>query len=138
MKKMIAMTGFLFLVILLINSCGGPLSKSASPSDVVKKAYDLMASKDYKAVAELYVSEEGKPLTTDESKKMEGLLGMASSKNEEKGGIKEVQIIEESISEDGNKAEVKSKIIFNNGTEDTDHAKLVKVDGKWYFVLSLN
>ena len=49
----------------------------------------------------------------------------------DEGGIKTIEIIEEDINEAGDKAKVKSKIIYINGVEEKLAFEFVMEDGKW-------
>jgi hypothetical protein len=53
---------------------------------------------------------------------------------EEKKGLKDVQILEETISEDGNQANLKVKFVYGDGTEEESTQDMVKQDGKWKMV----
>ena len=48
-----------------------------------------------------------------------------------KGGVTDIEVLSEEISEDGNSAVVKMKITYGNGESEEDETKLVLVDGKW-------
>lgn len=121
-----------FLAIVIFNFSACSSENGDSPSEVVKESYKLLKNKNYEKLAKLYVTADGKKLTQDEEKKVEGLLGMAYSQNEEKGGVENVVIDNEEIMEDGNKAKVKYTVTFGNGNTDTETATLFKIDGKWY------
>ena len=54
---------------------------------------------------------------------------------EKKGGIKDIEILSETISEDGNTAVVKTKTTFGNGETEEGDQKMVKKDGKWLMSL---
>ena len=66
---------------------------------------------------------------------IEGLIGDKTKKMmEEKKGLKDVQILEETISEDGNEANLKVKFVYGDGTEEESTQDMVKQDGKWKMV----
>ena len=50
---------------------------------------------------------------------------------EEKGGVKSVEATGETISEDGNTANVQLKIVYGDGSEKSEDVKMVKVEDKW-------
>ena len=51
---------------------------------------------------------------------------------EKKQGLKSYEVLSEEISEDGNSATVKMKMVYGDGSEDTQDLKLVKNDdGDW-------
>ena len=45
--------------------------------------------------------------------------------------MKSVEATGETISEDGNTANVQLKIVYGDGSEKTEDVKMVKVDDKW-------
>ena len=107
-------------------------SSTSSPGDTVVKAYDLIKANQAKKVAAMYVTGKGEKLSEAETKKMEGLVPMAIEQWNKKDGLKNVEVSEEIIEEDGNSAKVKFTVHFNNGETDNEKAKLVKIDGKWF------
>lgn len=116
-------------IIFSLSSCGS----GSSPSDTIKKAYDLMKAKEYEKVTTLYVTRDGKKFTEEEAKKMEGLFGMAAKEQfDTKDGLKNIVIDEETIDEDGNGAKVVYTVNFKNGDSDKEDARLIKIDGKWF------
>ena len=46
-------------------------------------------------------------------------------------GIKNIEITEETIAEDGKSAKIKFTVHFNNGETDNENADLLNIDGKW-------
>ena len=51
---------------------------------------------------------------------------------EKKQGLKSYEVLSEEISEDGNSATVKMKMVYGDGSEDTQDLKLFKNDdGDW-------
>ena len=51
---------------------------------------------------------------------------------EKKQGLKSYEVLSEEISEDGKSATVKMKMVYGDGSEDTQDLKLVKNDdGDW-------
>lgn len=135
MKNSTIYTVLLTLIITIgLFSCGS----GNSPSSTVLKSFDLMKSKDYEKIAAMYVNKDGEKLSEEEAKKIEGLIGMGAKEHEKEGGIDNVTIDEETISEDGKEATVDFTIHYKNGETDKDDADLINVDGKWYMVLNMN
>ena len=128
----------LSLVFVLIAISFTSCSKGSSPGDVIKKSYDLIKAKKYEAVTKLYVKKGGEKLSKDEAKKIEGLFGMAASEMDKKDGYKSITIESEDISEDGNSANVEYTIEYKNGDKDEQDSKLLKVNGKWFILFSMN
>ncbi len=114
------------------NSC----SSSSSPGDTVVKLYDLMKANQPEKVAALYVSHKGEKFSEAETKKIEGLIAMAAEQWDKKEGLKNIEITEEIIEEDGNSAQVKFITNFKNGDSENEKAKLVKIDGKWFIKIN--
>ena len=110
-------------------------SSTSSPGDTVIKVYDLIKSNKGEQAAAMHVTSKGEKLSKDELKKMAGLAGMAVEQWNEKGGLKNVEVTEETIEEDGNSAKVKFTIHFKNGETDDEKANLLKKDGKWFLQL---
>jgi hypothetical protein len=137
MKKQIHLMQAILLVLVMgLFACGGGGSLiSNSPSDVVKKGIKLFDEKKYDDVVKLYAKKDGTKLTEEESAKVKGLLAMAAKQQESKQGLKDVEIVEETIASDGNNATVKYKIFYNNGDSTSDKTPLVKIDGDWFMVL---
>jgi hypothetical protein len=116
-------------VVFSVSSCGS----GSAPSDTIKKAYDLMKTKDFEKVTALYVTRDGEMFSEEEAKKMEGLLGMAAKEEfDSKDGLKNIVIDEETIEEDGQTAKVKYTVHFKNGETEKEDVQLIKIDGKWF------
>lgn len=115
-------------------SCSGVSSNS--PSKAVISLYEKMKNKDFEKVAKMYVTKEGKQLSEDEAKKIEGLLGMGSKEYEKKGGLDNITIDEEKINDDGTSAKVDFTVHYKNGDTDKEHVSLIKVNGDWLFQIT--
>ena len=61
--------------------------------------------------------------------KLKQMLIEAKSGLDEKGGIDDIEVLEENVNDQ--KAEVKMKITYGNGTSDTETTKMIKIDDKW-------
>ncbi len=129
----------LITAIFALVSCGeGGLGGSSSPSDVVKISVGPMVDGNYDALVALYVNKNGEELSKEEQDKMKAIMPQIKEEMDKKGEIKEVIILEETISEDGTTATVKSHVIWGNGEkgEESD-AKLIKVNGKWRLIFEI-
>ncbi|MCX6288045.1 MAG: DUF4878 domain-containing protein [Bacteroidetes bacterium] len=138
MKKInvcLILTGL--LLAFLLTSCGGGGGGiiSKTPSDVVKTALNNLKAKDYPGVIKYYVRKDGVAFTKEDTQKFTGLCTWATQEYEKKQGLKDIQILEEKISEDGLTATVKYKLQFNNGTDSDDKVNLKKVNGDWFIVI---
>ena len=108
-------------------------SAPATPSDAAVEYYQCVANGDYEAFANAIHYDTTDPEEIAEGKAM--IISLykekAAPKMEEKGGVKSVEATGETISEDGNTANVQLKIVYGDGSEKTEDVKMVKVDGKW-------
>lgn len=113
---------------------GGSVAKNDTPGEVVEKFFELLQNKKYEKAASMF-SNKGEMLTEEEAEKIEGMCEMAYAEYEKMDGIKEVIIIEETLTGDELSAKVKYNLTFNNGDEDDKKQALEKIDGKWYMQL---
>ena len=128
MKKLFTL--FAVAVAMFMASCAGA---PATPSDAAVEYYQYVANGDYEAFADAIHFD-----TTDPEEIAEGKAMITSFYKEKaepeiksKGGIKSIEALNETISEDGNTANVELKIVYGDGSEKTEDAKMVKVEGKW-------
>lgn len=129
MKKLICLSA-VFAMMMLMVACSGSVSTPSSAfenysSGIVKGDYD-------KFVEGVYLSNV-EPDKADAYR--ENLKEMLESKGkasfDKRGGLKEIVVLSEEISEDGNSAVVKFKQVFGDGSEEENNQKMVKVDDKW-------
>lgn len=122
--------------VLSFSSCGGGGGITGNtPGAKVEKGVKLMFDKKFTDAVKMYVKKDGTKLTEEEAAKLAGMMPMALKEKESKQGLKDIEIIEEKISEDGKTADVRYKAIYNNGDTEDQSTKLIKVDGDWYFVI---
>ncbi|MBQ5853307.1 MAG: DUF4878 domain-containing protein, partial [Rikenellaceae bacterium] len=105
----------------------------ATPSDAAVEYYQYVANGDYEAFADAIHFDTTDPEEIAEGKAMVVSLykEKAAPQMEAKSGVKSVEATGETISEDGNTANVQLKVIYGDGSEKTEDVKLVKVDNKW-------
>lgn len=108
-------------------------SAPATPSDAAVEYYQCVANGDYEAFANAIHYDTTDPEEIAEGKAM--IISLYKEKAEpeikSKGGIKSIEATGETISEDGNTANVQLKIVYGDGSEKTEDVKMVKVDDKW-------
>jgi len=110
---------------LLLNSCSTP-----TPSETVEDMLQQIGKGNVeKSVDYLATGEEG--LTEEERQKLEGLYSQTKSVMDEKGGVKNVEILQEEIAEDGQSAVVSAKITYGDGSSQEMQQKMIMEDGKW-------
>ena len=135
MKKVLVILSIVAVTMsLLLVSCGGGASGGKSPSDVELGFWKLVQKGNYEKAADYWMEN-----STDDDKgqkeQMKAMSAMFSEKIkqsvEEKGGLKDVKIESETISEDGLTAKVEVLLINGDGTTDEQTKKYRKVDGKW-------
>ena len=126
----------LITAIFALISCGEGGLGSNSPGDVVKTAMWNMADENYDAMFAVYVNKNGEELSKEEQDKIKAFLPKAKEEIDKKGGLKEVIITEETISEDGTTAQVNSQVVFGDGEKsDGDLTELMMVDGEWKIIV---
>ena len=127
MKKLF-ISMFVAVVALTLWSCGS----ANTPSAVAEKAVKCMQKADYEGYVDLMdlKKSDGKDV---EKEQLAALLREKGTKTmEKKQGIKSYKVESEEISEDGKSATVNMKVVYGDGSEDTNKIKLVKNDkGEW-------
>ncbi len=109
----------------MLLSCG-----ETKPSDVAIKSIEYMYRGEMNAYVELLTgTEEQKQniLSMYEEKGDE----LAKTRDEKLGELKDIKVIKETISEDGNSAKVELEITYSKEEPAKDLVELTKVDGKW-------
>ena len=119
---------FAFMAFLISCSGGGN-----SPADVSKSFIKSIEKGNVAAAIKMLDGLED--ATEEEIQKMEAFLGESSKELESKGGVKKIDVISETISEDGQKADVKLKVTYGNGEEDESTTKLNLTDDGWKITL---
>jgi len=119
---------WVLMISALLFSCGG--GSDSKPADQVDKLIKSIEKGEYDAAIDC-LAMEGKTLTDEEKNKLNAMLGMTKGVIDSKKGITSSEVIEETISEDGNTATVKIKYVYGNGDEDNSEYNLVKEDGAW-------
>lgn len=128
MKRILTIT-MTCLMVCVLAACGGKngsVSKSDTPSDVVKKALTCAVNQDYKGMVKFF---DGTAAATDQEVEeaaavLELLYSLA-------GGISSFEILGEEIDENGKEAEVKVKLTDSKGESRTDDTDMVKTDQGW-------
>lgn len=111
---------FLFLTV-LVSGCS-----SNNPGAVVERFYQSIEKGEIEEALE-FLSPKFRNSIGDG--KLKTGLQQATRDIKEKGGIKTFEIVE--IEEIGEVADVKVRIEYGNGTQETEEVKLAKEDGKW-------
>ncbi|MDR2839755.1 MAG: DUF4878 domain-containing protein [Paludibacter sp.] len=124
------------IAFLAVNCIG---SSANSPAAIEKSMYIEFQKGNYDKGVEILIANldsnnSSSSDETSESEMAESIKTLAEkNKNnyEEKGGLKSFEILKETISEDGQTATVESKVLYGNGSEDTNTSAYVKRNGVW-------
>ncbi|MFI3243707.1 MAG: DUF4878 domain-containing protein [Akkermansia sp.] len=110
---------------LFLVSCG-----DSGPSKVAVEVNQLMLDGKVKdAMQSFNVSDAKRAQLT--SMIEEKVLPKWKAEREAKGGVKSVDVVSETIAEDGQTAIVELKTSYGNGSTETESVNLEYVDGKW-------
>lgn len=115
---------FAFMAFMISCSGGGN-----SPAAVSKSFVKKMEKGEIKAAARMFEGMEN--ATEEELQKTEAFLSEGSKEIASKGGIKKIDVLSETISKDGLKADVELKVTYGNGEEDESNTKLKKTEDGW-------
>jgi len=127
MKKLTFFLGIMiYSLAVFTTSCGSP----ASPSDTLKEFSYAMEKGNAEKVISL-IAIDSKEMTKEDKEKLTALVGSAKDEIEKKGGIKSIEILEETIDEDGINATVKSKTTYGNDKVEEGSSKYLLMDGEW-------
>ncbi|MCF8229700.1 MAG: DUF4878 domain-containing protein [Bacteroidales bacterium] len=131
MKKLVYLSMVLLGMAVILSSCGS--GGGSTPADAASHIMKLMQKGDYEGVVDhmqLQVK-EGEDIKAQKEMLVALMEEKAGKSMDEKGGLESYEVLEETISEDGNSASVKVKSIYGNGSEETQDMDFVKEDGKW-------
>ena len=129
MNKIKIILGLFILSLMVVTtSC----SSSSSPGETVKEFSYAMEKGDYDKLTDAIYT-NGEEMTEKDKEKFKALFAMGKEQIDKKEGLKDIEIIEETISEDGNSAIVKTKTIYGDGSDSKGSTNLILVDGDWKF-----
>ena len=128
MMKQLIRLGLMLVAVLAMVSC-----TPSTPGAALKHYMSALSDKDYEEFVEGVKLSETDAAKAQEAR--DGLVAMIKEKGaktpDEKGGLKEIEIVSEEIAEDGNSAVVTFKQHYGDGSVKEDTQKMAKVDGKW-------
>ena len=125
MKKMIRLMA-VAIVAMAMAACGS----SNTPENATKAMLKSYQNGDYKALIEqVYFS---KDVDQEDKDQLVALVqAKVAPEIKKKGGIKDFEVGEAEVAEDGQSAKVPYKLIYGDGSEEEKTQKLVLVDDKW-------
>ncbi|MGN0221187.1 MAG: DUF4878 domain-containing protein [Prevotella sp.] len=131
MGRVLASAVVLFAAVVVLNSCSG---SDNSPEGIVNSALTKLQEKDYAGYVDLIRFSE--PDAGKLEQKKTALLELVQKKfdksMEQKQGLRSWEILSTEISESGDAAVVKVKLVYGDGSEDNQDIKVAKTeDGKW-------
>lgn len=112
---------------------------SDSPKELETKMLQELKSQNYEKAVEFWLDnsdqtkDKAGPTAEQKEEFVKGVGEKMKATLDKKEGIKEFAITEETISEDGLTAQVKSTVTYGNGKEETRTTKYKKVEGDWKF-----
>ncbi len=125
MKKLLFLVGAMFVV--LMSSCGG----GSTPSDKAKEVIGIMQDGNAEALADQLVQDE--EVSAEEKAAGVALMQFAIAEQQKQNGkILDYKILNETISEDGTKAEVEVEFKYEKKDKpEVDKLKFELVNGEW-------
>jgi hypothetical protein len=129
MKKGLSKIGLLIAVFAIgsvMISCSGGKS---TPARATLAFTDNIEKGNFDAAVNLM--QGANDATAEEKEKLKSFMSESSKEMKEKGGIKDKEILKETLSKDGNTATVEMRITYGDGTTDASDTKLIKTDDGW-------
>ncbi|MDR0332643.1 MAG: DUF4878 domain-containing protein [Dysgonamonadaceae bacterium] len=140
MKKFFSVLVVATIILFTVN-CGGGSSSSSiggknSPASIEKEIYNQMKKGNYEKVFDHIAGFDSDEISaTDRREIVKALSEKAKQSADAQGGLKDFEILSETISDDGLTATVETKLVFGNGSEETQTSKYVKTDDKWQLAM---
>ena len=132
MKKAIYFS-LMVLCMVFVAACS-----SDSPGKAAKKYASYMQSGEYEKFVDGFYF-EGEASTEDVDRTKQMLLSMIQEKGakemEQKGGLKEIEVVSEELSEDKKTAKVVLKEVYGNGESNENTVDMILVDGTWKMLM---
>ena len=129
MKRKLSTIGLLLLAFAIVSvmvSCGG--GKSTPARATLAFTDNVENGNIDAAISMLQGVKEASP---EEIDKLRAGLSESSKEMKENGGIKNKEILKETLSEDGTTATVQMRVTYGDGSTDDSDTKLVKTDDGW-------
>lgn len=126
---------FVAIAALMMVSCGG----GSTPGESAVNVYQHIINGEYQEAIDMFYFDNENPEEVAQGKAM--LVSLLEEKTapqiEAKGGIQNLEVLSETIAESGNEAVVELKIVYGDGSEDTEEISMFldPADDNWKPVL---
>ena len=107
-----------------------------SPESTIESFYKAAADGDVEKAAEQisFASVPAAQMTAAKGK-VQMIVGEMQSRIQANDGLDSVEIVESKIDDEKKTARVRSRIVFNNGKDQTENHRLINEDGDWKILL---
>lgn len=126
MKKITIALTVIAIAAFTLLSCGG----SETPGNITKKVFTSIDNENYDYIIDKMAT-QGEKISTEDREKLKKMLAMSKTQTDSKQGIKSVNIIKETMSEDGNSCVVEAEVEYNNGDKDPANSNFIKENNEW-------
>lgn len=127
---------FLSVFFITIFSFALAACSGSKPESVVETFYSAAEDGDVeKATSLISFANVPAPQMVAAKGKVQMIVGEMQSRIQANEGLKDVEIVESKVSEDGKTSTLRAKLKFKNGKEQIENHRLVKEDGDWKIVL---
>jgi len=117
----------LVFISLLLAACS-----PSKPETTVETFYQAAARKDMdKAIEQIALNDVPANEMLMAKGMLQMMIGMIATGIEGNDGLKQIEILESTLDEDGHSASVRSKLIYNNGEDETTTNHLRREGSKW-------
>ena len=121
------------LAALFFSSCG-----KSTPGEAYKAYTEQLKAKNYEGFVDGYdfsgIADTAKVKSTQQA--LVGVLRLSESEVDKKGGIKSVEIIEETVNPGDTTAMVKARLTYGDGSTNDGNTEMVLRDGQWKMKLN--
>ncbi|MBU4609368.1 DUF4878 domain-containing protein [Achromobacter sp. GG226] len=120
--------------LLLMLACAAMLTacSGGKPESAVETFYEAVAKGDVdKATAQISFANVPADRVVQARGKVQMIVGEMQNRVEANGGLDRVEILETTMDDTRESAQVRARVVFHNGRDDTQNHRLVKDDGDW-------
>jgi len=129
-KNVVYLFGLLVMSVFLFSACS---SSGSSPGEAAKKYMNHFKTGDYeKFVDGMAVGEDSSEEEIKAGKAMMlAMMDKAKKQIDAKGGIKDIEVVSETISDDGKTAKVVLKTTYGDGSTEEKSNNMILEKGDW-------